>query len=95
MPKRRSDLQLAIGKLIVSVQQAWNDEIGLPEDEETLSVMYRCHSLLQAATVSDLTDFLKGRTVASYVGGLWLGSHLETVPFVDAVAAAMTKASRK
>lgn len=93
MPKNRSDLQLAIGKLIVSVQQAWNDECGLPEAEETLSVVYRCHSLLQAAKAGDITDFLEGRTVAGYIGGLWLGRHPEAVPFVDAVATATTKVS--
>jgi hypothetical protein len=94
MPKNRPDLELAIGKLIVIVQRAWSDEAGLPEAEESLSVMYRCHGLLQAAKEGDLADFLKGRTVAGYIGGLWLGAHPEAAPFVEAVVAAMTKATQ-
>ena len=91
MPKNRSNLELAIGKLVVAVQQVWNDECGLPEAEASLSVMYRCHSLLQAVKSGDLVYFLKGRTVAGYIGGLWLDSHREVVPFAEAVAIAMTK----
>lgn len=91
MPKNRSNLELAIGKLVVAVQQVWNDECGLPEAEASLSVMYRCHSLLPAVKSGDLVYFLKGRTVAGYIGGLWLDSHREVVPFAEAVAIAMTK----
>lgn len=89
MPKSRTDLELAIGKLIVGVQRAWNEEAGLPEADETLSVMYRCHDLLQAAKAGSLAKLLRGRAVVGYIGGLWLGTHPDVAPAVDMVLAAM------
>lgn len=94
MPRNRSDLELAIGRLIVKVQQAWNDECGSPEAEETMSVLCRCHNLLQAAKAGELTDALKGRTLAGYIGGLWLGIHPKVAPSVEEAAKAMAKASQ-
>ncbi|GLQ99395.1 hypothetical protein [Dyella mobilis] len=91
MPRDRSDLELAIGKLIVMVQREWQEECGDPEAKESLSVMYRCHDLLRAAKADELKDFLNGRSLAGYLGGLWLGTHPNVTPSVEAVAKAMAK----
>ncbi|WP_233840664.1 hypothetical protein [Dyella sp. 2HG41-7] len=89
MPRNRSDLELAIGKLIVMAQREWENESGEPEGEESLSVMYRCHELLRAAKADELKNLLNGRTLAGYLGGLWHGTHPKVVPSVEAVAKAM------
>jgi hypothetical protein len=95
MSKNRTHLEYAIGRLIVMTQRAWMEEAGLPHAEETLSVTYRCHHLLQAAKAGELVDLLKGRTIAGYVGGLWLDAHQEVIPYVEAVAIAMAQAVEK
>jgi hypothetical protein len=89
MPKERTDMEWAIGQLIVSVQQSWNDEAGLPEADESMAVMRRCHDLLQAAKAGNLADLLRGRTIPRYIGGLWLGTHPHARRQVEIVAAAM------
>lgn len=94
MPKKRTDLELAIGKLIVSVQRSWNDEVGSSEADESLSVMYKCHDLLQAAKAEKISDLLKGHTVSSYVGALWLSAHPQVLLSVEAVTTAMTNGNR-
>jgi hypothetical protein len=89
MPKERTDMERAIGQLILSVQQSWNDEAGLPEADESMAVMRRCHDLLQAAKAGYLADLLKGRTIPRYICGLWLGTHPHARRQVEIVAAAM------
>lgn len=89
MPKERTDIERAIGQLIVSVQQSWSDEVGLPEANESIAVMYKCHDLLLAAKAGNLADLLRGRTIARYIGGLWLGTHPHAKHHVEIVAVAM------
>jgi hypothetical protein len=50
MPRNRTALEQAAGKLILRIQQEWMQELGEPAAADSEQVMNRAHDLLQAAS---------------------------------------------
>ncbi len=86
MPRVRSDLEFAAGKLIASIQRAWTAEAGEPEAEESEAVMDRAHLLLQGAKTAELQSVLEGRTISECLGQQWLRVHPQVQAYVQARA---------
>ncbi len=49
MPKKKTSIEIATGKLISSIQKEWGEELGESNVEASEDVMDRGHNLLQAA----------------------------------------------
>lgn len=75
MPKEKSELKRALGKLISEIQKEWGDELGERGAEFSENVMDSAHDLLQAGTVDGVKALLAGRSVRQYLGDLWVRRH--------------------
>jgi len=75
MPKKRSELEVAAGRLVSAIQKEWTAEIGEDSARESEAIVHRSHGLLQAAKAQTLGKLLGERTVAHYVGESWLKRH--------------------
>lgn len=75
MTKNRTSLEAAAGKLISSVQKEWGADLGESIAEAGEDVMDKAHELLQAAKAERLPQLLGSRTVAEFLGELWIQRH--------------------
>ncbi|MDR0777193.1 MAG: hypothetical protein LBE81_11235 [Azonexus sp.] len=76
MPRKRSELEKAAGKLISAIQREWSDEAGLDCSAESEEVMHRSHDLLQAAKGGSFDSaVLGGSSIAQFLGDRWVEQH--------------------
>lgn len=75
MPKVKSELQRAIGKLISAIQKEWGEELGGMSAEFSENVMDAAHDLLQAGSEDKIRELLNGRSVQQYIGDIWVRKH--------------------
>lgn len=75
MPKKKTELQKAIGKLISEIQKHWGDEIHQVNADFSFNVMDSAHDLLQARTPEKVRELLGPLTVAQYLGEVWVQGH--------------------
>ena len=54
MPKVKTPLRRAAGKLTSAIQKEWDDELGTDDAEESENVMHRSHDFIQAKGVEDV-----------------------------------------
>ena len=92
MVRARSETELAAGKLISAIQKEWGKELGWPGAEESEAVMSKGHDLLQAGKAEALQALLAGRSVAEYIGCVWLEKHASVKPAVDTLEQAIARA---
>lgn len=85
MPRKRSELQRALGKLISAIQKEWGAQLGEPQAEFSEDVMDSTHHLLQAGTVEGVKEVLGPLTLRQYIGEVWLQGHPQVKPAVAAV----------
>jgi hypothetical protein len=85
MPRKRTSLQKATGKLTSSIQKEWGEELGTSTAAESEEVMHRSHELLQAAASGSIENLLGSRTVADFIGKDWVRRHQDVVPAIAAV----------
>ena len=85
MPRNRSDIQRAAGKLISSIQKEWTKLLGCPGAEVSEEVMHNSHKLLGAASDGRLREFLSDRTIEDYLGRNWVRAHPEIRPEIKAL----------
>jgi hypothetical protein len=85
MPRKRTDLEKAVGRLISSVQKEWVNSLGEPAAPVAEEVMSNCHSLLQAAKVGNLTEELRGGSITDFLGSAWVRLHPDVIPSIQAV----------
>ena len=86
MKKNRTPLELAIGKLIVALQQEWVRHMGEGEIwAESEAVMYRGHELLQHAKAGELDEFLNGTSIEKFLGHTWIERHPQIRHFIRAI----------
>lgn len=83
MPKDKSNIEKAIGKLISSIQKEWGDETGLPESEDSFDVMDLAHGLLQARTTENINEILNNKKIREYLGTSWVDSHPSVNPAIQ------------
>lgn len=82
MPRKRSPVGIAAGKLILAIQK---------EDGEAVGVMKRARTLLQAAQIGSASNLLDGRSVAEYLDTAWVEMHPSVKPSITAFVAALTE----
>lgn len=75
MPRFRTSTQKAAGRLISAIQREWlASEVGHQADIAE-HVMNAAHGLLQATSLGLLEQELDGRSVADYLGAIWVKRH--------------------
>jgi hypothetical protein len=86
MPRNRSPLQHAAGKLVSAIQKEWAEELGTDAAQNTEQVMYLAHDFVHvAAKVESIGILLGDRTVDLYLGRDWVRSHPAVWPFIRAL----------
>ncbi len=75
MPKKKTSIEIATGKLISAIQKEWGEELGESNVEASEDVMDRGHNLLQAAKNYEIIDVLGGLSVTQYLGEIWVRRH--------------------
>lgn len=85
MPKNKTELQRAVGKLISSIQKEWGNELGEPDAEFSEAVLNAAHDLLPAGTADDMKRILGSRTVRQHLGDLWVQKHPRVKPAIEAI----------
>lgn len=88
MPRVRTDLEAAAGKLISAIQTEWGLEAGRSEAEAAEEVMNSAHDLPQAAKLGSVTAVTAGRTVREFLGRAWVEAHPAVLPFIQALESA-------
>jgi hypothetical protein len=90
MPRKRNPVGLAAGKLILAIQKEWGAVIEEPDAALAQKVMDRAHTLLQASQSSSVSNLLDGRSVAEYLGPVWVEMHPSIKPSIAAFVAALS-----
>ena len=85
MPRSRTALEQATGKLILRIQQEWMQELGEPAAADSEQVMNRAHDLLVAASAGRLDQGLQQQSIEEFLGREWLRSQPAVQPFVNAL----------
>ena len=91
MPKVKTPLRRAAGKLTSAIQKEWDDELGTDDAEESENVMHRSHDFIQAKGVEDVVELLGGRNVSEYLGEEWVQRHPKVVSFIEALEQELKK----
>ena len=82
MPRERTAVEAAAGKLVSAVQKEWGTELGTPSAEIGDHALGRAHELLQAAKAGTLSALLGSGGVADFLGALWVKRHPAVLPVV-------------
>ena len=82
MPVKKSEVRKAAGKLVSAIQKEWGDAVGEPEATESEDVMHHSHVLLGANSPNELAVILKGKSIAEYLGVLWVKAHPAVLPYI-------------
>ena len=85
MPRARTPLQAAIGRLISAIQKVWGTELGEPYAEFSQDVISKAHLLLRAGNKEQIIKTLDGLSLPQFLGEVWLQKHPEIKPFVASV----------
>ncbi len=85
MPKKKSDFQRAVGKLISAIQKEWGDQLGNPNAEFSENVMNAAHDILQAGSPEKARELLGPLTLRQYLGDVWVQAHPNVKPAISAI----------
>jgi hypothetical protein len=89
MPRKRSPVGIAVGKLILAIKEECGDVAGEPDAAIARKVMDRAHKLLLAARVASVSSLLDGRSVAEYLDPVWVEMHPSVKPSIEALVSAL------
>ncbi len=84
MPKKKTPIEKAAGKLISAIQKEWGKELGESTTEVNEDVIGKGHNLLKAAKNDEVTSVLRGLSVAQYLGELWVRRHPKVIEYITA-----------
>lgn len=90
MPRKRSPVGIAAGKLILAIQKECDEEAEASEKVLTQKVLDRAHTLLQAAQSASASSLLDGRSVVEYLDSVWVELHPSIKPSIEALVASMS-----
>lgn len=82
MPKQKTEIEAAVGRLISVIQKEWTSELGEESAHESEEVMHMSHDLLKAAKTCTITSLLNGRTIAQFLGPSWVGRYPRVIPAI-------------
>jgi hypothetical protein len=86
MPRTRSNLEKAAGKLIAAIQKEWTAEMGTPTSSASEQVLHTSHGLLQAASAhGTIAGVIGTGSIASFLGTGWVHAHPEVLPYIRAL----------
>lgn len=89
MPRHRTPLEAAAGKLIVAIQKEWGSEAGQPWAARSEAVMHSAHALLQAASKDGSIENVIGPgSVMTFLGWEWVDAHPAVLPYIADLEAA-------
>lgn len=83
MPKKKTDIERAAGKLISAIQKEWGAELGESYAEFSQDVMSAAHLLLQATTAEEIRNVLGAKNVRQYLGDVWVQKHPNVKPAIE------------
>ena len=83
MPRARSSLEIAAGKLISAIQREWSAEAGELSASASEEVMHSSHALLAAAKGGSLASVVGAGTVSDYLGKEWVNAHPRVWPHIQ------------
>ena len=89
MPRKRSPVAIAAGKLILAIQKACEESVGEPDAPLAQRVVYRARTLLRAAQSASVSSLLDGRSVAEYLDPVWVEMHPSVKPSIVSLIAAL------
>jgi len=89
MPRKRSPVGIAAGKLILAIQKEQGEVMGEPDAALAQKVMRRARTLLQAAQIASVASLLDGRSVVEYLDPVWVEMHPAVKPSIAAFVAAL------
>ena len=95
MPKKKTELERAAGKLISAIQKEWGKETGESNVDFSERVMDSAHDLLQADGPLAVKELLDSLDVRQYLGDVWVQRHPSVMPAVVAYEEALEKALRE
>lgn len=75
MPRSRSAVESAAGKVISAVRKVWTYRLGTDQAAMAEATMNLAHDLQAAVRKHQLTELLSGRTVRAYLGEDRISSH--------------------
>lgn len=90
MPRKRNPVGIAVGRLILAIQKACDEDAGEPDTGLARKVMDRARTLLQASQSSSVVNFLDGRSVVEYLDPEWVESHPAVMPSIAALIAELS-----
>lgn len=82
MPRSRTPLQRAAGKLISAIQKEWGAELGSDLANATEEVLSRSHAFIQAADANAIQALLGGQSVEQHLDDMWVRTHPSVKPFI-------------
>ena len=82
MPRTRTPLEAAAGKLVSAISKEWSIEAGEASAELTEHVMHTPHSLLNAAKQGSIAGVVGSGTVSAFLGKQWVESHPNVWPSI-------------
>jgi hypothetical protein len=82
MPRTRTPLETAAGKLVSAISKEWSLEAGETGAELTERVMHTSHSLLNAARQGSIAGVIGSGTVSAFLGKQWVESHPNVWPSI-------------
>lgn len=87
MPRVRTPLERAAGKLTSAIQREWSAEAGEPSASVSEEVMHMSHSLLQAAATGSIAKVVGSGSVAEFLGKQWVHAHPRVWPHIQVLEA--------
>ena len=90
MPRKRSPVAIAAGKVILAIRKELEDVNEESDAALAQKVMYRAHTLLQAAQSASVSKLLDGRSVAEYLDPAWVEMHPSVKPSIVGLVAALS-----
>ena len=91
MPKEKTQLESAAGKLISAIQKEWGEEAGEPEAEISEEVINKGHDLLAGAKNNNVKSVLNGMSVAQFLSDLWVQKHPNVMQSIAIFEAALNE----
>lgn len=86
MPRKRSSLGIAAGKLLLTIQQQASASTG-HEQAIAIAIVKRAQTLLQAAHQDYVLGLLDDKSVAEYLDSQWVAAHADVQFCVDIFSA--------
>jgi len=76
--------------LISAIQKEWGRELGESNASVSEAVMELAHELLQARSAENIKSILGQRSVAEFLGELWVARHPAVVQAIQGLEEALT-----